>query len=125
MPKGDFADDCVEQILKRLEAGEALTRICKDTPRYPAPSTFLLWCDKDKELAEQYARASLAGYHRKADDALEAAENAEDAAKGRLAFDAARWWLGKRAPKVYGDKTLIGSDPENPLPAGFSVKLVK
>ncbi len=111
---GTFADDARERILDRLEAGEALTQICKDDDLPSAP-TFLRWCDKDEELAKQYARASQLGYDAMADQALREAREAKDAATGRLAFDAARWWLGKRAPKKYGEKVSLGGDKDNPI----------
>jgi hypothetical protein len=33
--------------------------------------------------------------------------------------------LAKWDPKRYGDRQLLGSDPDNPLPAGFQVQFVK
>lgn len=109
-----FADDCRQTILDRLESGEALTAICKDDDLPSAP-TFLRWCDKEPELAEQYARATQLGYDARAEQAVEDAKNAKDAALGRLAFDADRWWLGKRAPKKYGDRLQLAGDEETPL----------
>lgn len=100
-------ESCSETILSRLVEGEALTIICKDEG-LPAASTFLQWCDEDSALAEQYARATQIGYDAKADEALADAEKAEgDPQQKRLAFDARRWWLGKRAPKKYGDKQQV------------------
>lgn len=115
----DFAEDCVTTILTRLESGEALTRICKDEGLPSAP-TFLGWCDKDARLAEQYARATQLGYDAMADQALQDAKTAEDPSKGRLAFDAARWWLGKRAPKKYGEKVAHVGGGEDDAPIAFT-----
>lgn len=61
------------------------------------------------------------GYH----DAL----IAEDAQKGRLAFDAAKWFAAKLAPKVYGDKAQVdmqtlGADGKPADPAPFVVQFV-
>jgi hypothetical protein len=33
--------------------------------------------------------------------------------------------MAARFPKDWRDKTLVGSDPDNPLPPGFNVNLVK
>lgn len=38
---------------------------------------------------------------------------------------AAIFWLKNRRSQEWRDAKLIGSDPENPLPSGFSVNLVK
>jgi excisionase family DNA binding protein len=35
----------------------------------------------------------------------------------RIMVDTLKWQKARAAPKRFGDKTLIGSDPENPLPA--------
>lgn len=61
----------------------------------PAWSTVHDWMDKDEAFAGQVMRAREAGYHKRATDAVAEAKNAADPAKGRLAFDAERWYLGK------------------------------
>jgi hypothetical protein len=38
---------------------------------------------------------------------------------------AAIFWLKNRRSQEWRDRQLIGSDPENPLPTGFNVNLVK
>jgi hypothetical protein len=75
----------------------------------------------DRALQDRYARAREAGLDAEADRGMEEALQAEDAALGRLALDARKWYLSKLFPKKYGDKQLVGSDPDNPLPAGVSV----
>lgn len=51
--------------------------------------------DDDDEFTGQITRAREIGYQVRADRAIADAKSAEDAAKGRLAFDAERWYLGK------------------------------
>lgn len=111
---------CSRTILDRLTAGEPLTIICK-TEGLPAASTFLGWCDEDVSLAEQYARATQLGYDAMADEALQEAKDATDPAKGRLAFDARRWWLGKRHPKKYGERTILAGDKDAPIETNTKV----
>jgi hypothetical protein len=97
---------CAEHILERLRQGDSLRAIC-NAEDMPAASTFLDWCDADPALLERYSTATQLGYDLKADEALEEAEKArkaEEVPAARLAFDARRWWLGKRAPKKYGDR---------------------
>lgn len=43
----------------------------------------------------------------------------------KLRIDTRLKLLAKWDPKRYGDKQLVGSDPDNPLPQGFTVNLVK
>jgi hypothetical protein len=114
-----------ETLLDRLLAGEALNAICKDEEIPVSESYVRKKARDDAEFGAKYARAREIGYQCRAERAVEDAKSAEDASKGRLAFDAERWYLGKMLPTVFGDKTLLGSDPENPLPDAFAVRLVK
>jgi len=115
-----FEDDQIEEMLKRMRDGETLTSIASD-PRMPSIDTMNRWEAEQDERGAAITRARLDGYTTRAEKALADAEIAEDAAKGRLAFDANRWFLGKMHPKKFGDKQLVGSDPDNPLPSGVTV----
>lgn len=109
----------MENVLEALADCGNLSKACRETG--VSPQSFLRWCDKDAANAERYVRAREAGLDREADRAIEEALTAEDAALGRLALDARKWYLSKLMPKKYGDKALVGSDPDNPLPAGVQV----
>ena len=69
----------------------------------PAESTIYKWLLQHAEFAEQYAHARTRQGLRQGDKAVEEALLAEDAALGRLRYDARRWQASKLAPKVYGD----------------------
>jgi len=97
-----MADDRIPQILERLADGESLSSICRDKAM-PAWSTIHEWMAEDKELSGQITRAREMGYLKRADDAVAEAKRADDAAKGRLAFDAERWYLGKLS-NAFSDK---------------------
>lgn len=114
-----------KRILDQLADGKSLRSICK-AKAMPAISTVMEWCSNDKDWAEQYARARAAGDDAMAEDIQDIADQGElDPQDRRVRIDARKWLLAKRQPKKYGDKTLHGSDPDNPLPQGFSVTLVK
>jgi hypothetical protein len=76
----------------------------------------------EPEWAEQYARARAIGDEAMAED-IQAISDDDDLKPDdkRVRIDARKWLLAKRQPKKYGDKQLVGSDPDNPLPAGVSV----
>ena len=90
-------------ILSRLEDGESLSSICRDS-KMPSWSTVHRWIDDDTDFAGQVTRAREAGYFKRAEDAVRDAKVAEDPAKGRLAFDAERWYLGKLSNAFSDDK---------------------
>lgn len=103
--------DAREQILERLADGESLSEICRDDGM-PSREAVRLWQNSDAafDLAVTHAREE--GYAIRAARAVADAKKAEDPAKGRLAFDAERWYLGKLS-NAFSDKQkheLTGKD---------------
>lgn len=92
-----------QEIIDRLAEGESLSSICRDA-KMPAWGTIHNWMDADDDLSGRITRAREIGYLTRADRAIQEAKTAEDAAKGRLAFDAERWYLGKLSNAFSDDK---------------------
>lgn len=90
----EFTDDVIAELLEKLADGQSMVVICSDK-RMPDQSTIWRWSKKDDDLARDIARAREVGYCVRAERAVAEAKSADDAAKGRLAFDAERWYLGK------------------------------
>lgn len=127
----------VDEILRRLAAGEPLAVICRDQGM-PHPTTWRDWCHADNSLAIAYAGAREDGEDHLAAQCLEIADNPSPGLKEKLDADgkvievSKEDMLGHRKlqietrlkllakwnPKRWGEKALIGSDPDNPLPAG-------
>lgn len=101
--EGAAKEAAIETILEQLLEGRSLREIMADGD-LPGRSTFLRWVAEDQQLAARYGAASQDGYDLRAERAVEEARAATDPALGRLAFDAERWFLGKRHPKKYGDR---------------------
>lgn len=123
-----FEDDVIEDLMKRTEAGVPLTTICAD-PRMPSVRSVYAWNETDTEFAARFHAARARGVHALAEECLVIADkpaaDAVEVADKRVRIDTRLRLAGKWLPKVYGDKTLLGSDPDNPLPAGFTVNLVR
>jgi hypothetical protein len=81
-------------ILARLAEGESLSAICRDEGM-PNRCTVQRWQEEDEDFDAAVTRAREDGFQIRAERAVLAAKSAEDAQKGRLAFDAERWYLGK------------------------------
>lgn len=112
--------EVVAEIINRLANGEALARICRDD-HLPDFSTVWRWEDDDPEFRKASMRAREHGTHYMADDCLRIADDEDlDPADKRVRIDTRLRLIGKWNAKIYGDKTLIGSDPENPLPAAVN-----
>ena len=112
-------DKISAKILAAINKGTSLRGICNED-NMPYPSTFLKWCDADKELAQQYARAMEVRAELLAEEIVAIADDAsndliqtEDGLfmpnraaidRARVRIDARKWYAGKVAPKKYGDK---------------------
>ena len=114
----------ITAVLKGLRAGTPLTVICS-ADGMPDDDTVRRWAESDSELAGDIARAREVGFDAIAMDGLRIVDDVdEDPASRRVRADYRLKLLAKWDPKRYGEKQLIGSDPENPLPEGFAVKLI-
>lgn len=138
----DYTQEVADAICERLIDGQSLRKICLD-PDMPNAATVCRWLAKEENEAfrEQYAHARDAQADTLADEILDIADdgsndwmgdkedeegvryNGDAVQRSKLRVDARKWLAAKMKPKKYGDKTLIGSDPDNPLPAGFDVRL--
>jgi hypothetical protein len=98
-----FTQEMAEHICERLAEGESLRSICRDD-YFPRQSTVFRWLATNEGFREQYVRARETQADAIADEILDIADEAEDAAKARVQIDARKWLAGKLRPKVYGDK---------------------
>jgi hypothetical protein len=133
--KTEFAQTIADTICDKLADGKSMRTICL-ADDMPAPSTVFKWLKQQPDFAEQYARAREAQADTLADEILDIADDGandfmEDGkydgdavARSKLRVDARKWVAAKLKPRVYGDKTLLGSDPDNPLPSGVNVSFV-
>lgn len=101
-----YTEELASKILAKLPyADGGLEEVCKEDG-FPSDRTVYRWlADPAREdFRQAYAHAREMCGEVQAARALRDALSAEDAAKGRLAFDARKWMASKLAPKKYGDK---------------------
>lgn len=130
----DLTSDLIAELCERIMNGRSLRDVCRDDDM-PEITKFYRRLHADPELAQQYARATSVRADMMFDEMFEIADNTEIGEKRkidadgaveitegdmiehrRLKIDTRKWALARMNPRKYGDKTLIGSDPENPLP---------
>ena len=92
-----------EELLEQLADGVSLVEICK-AQNMPSRKTVQRWQDDDAEFDVAVMRAREAGMFVRAEKAVLDAKTCEDAARGRLAFDAERWYVGKLSNAFSDDK---------------------
>lgn len=91
---GTYKDAVREELCSRLAEGKSLVEVCR-ADDMPSVRSVQNWMNDDAEFAAQVTRAREEGYELRAEKAVLDAKVAEDAGRGRLAFDAERWYLGK------------------------------
>jgi hypothetical protein len=120
-PDSRFTVEVIEELLEQLRDGKSMREICADQ-RMPSRETVRIWSEKGDDLALAITRAEETGWIDRAERAVEAAKKAPDASTGRLAFDAERWFLGKRS-HIFRDKVTVGGDKDNPIAVKTAVSL--
>jgi hypothetical protein len=135
--------ELADTIVAGIADGVPLRQLCR--LHGISKSEVYRWQLEDAELAGRIARARVEGFDALAEEALEIADdgsndwmqreredgsidevlNGEHVQRSKLRIETRLKLLAKWDPKRYGEKTLVGSDPDNPLPAGFAVNLVR
>lgn len=125
----------IERILKSITFDcLSLRKACEKEKI--SHGTFLWWCNQDKKLADQYARAREVRADIMAEEILDIADetnhdtiidengnekpNSEWINRSKLRVDARKWLLAKMQPKKYGDKIEVDNQGE----VGLTVKIV-
>lgn len=112
-----FSQTIADSLCEQIALGKSLRSICRDDDTMPSIPTIFKWLAEVPSFTEQYARARQAQADAMVDDMIDIADDETlDPNDRRIRIDARKWIAGKMRPKKYGDKTLIGSDPDNPLP---------
>jgi hypothetical protein len=120
-----FTQEKADAVCALVAEGESLRKACESVGmKHP---TFLLWCDQNQALADQYTRARSVGADIEFEGLQELAdEPPEKTASGsvdagwvawqRNRIDVRKWSLSKKAPKKYGDKVdLTHSGGDKPV----------
>jgi hypothetical protein len=97
-----YTETIGQQVCERLAEGAVVTVIAVELGFHP--STLLEWRERYPNYAASYARAEQIGFHTLAEKLLTIARQEGDVQRQRLESDNIKWYLGKRNPRVYGDR---------------------
>lgn len=112
----EYSEAIADLICESIADGKSLRSVCR-AETMPSKSTVFRWLRENKEFRDHYAMSMEARADSHADDIVDIADDPTlDPNDKRVRIDARKWTASKLKAKVYGDKQLIGSDPENPLP---------
>lgn len=122
----ELASLICERLVSRDGTGKlrALRIICRDDADMPGETTVYKWLGLHDEFAKQYARTREILAEMNAGDIIHIADTEDDPNKARIRIDARKWWASKVAPKVYGDKTTVEGNPDNPVAVATKIELV-
>lgn len=114
-----ITDSDFELICQRIEEGESITAVCKETGMPSVRCFYRALTDQNKQ--QRYARAREVQMLGEADRILDVASDKSLTPEDRrVEVDARKWRASKLAPKRYGDrldvtsgdKPLMDMDPE-------------
>lgn len=118
----EITPELIETVLEAVGEGTPLRQLCRE--HNFSKSAWYRLMAADAELQGRFMRARDEGADAIAEEALEIADSADparDVQRDKLRVETRLKLLAKWHPKKYGDRTLLGSDPENPLPAAVNV----
>jgi hypothetical protein len=100
-----YTPELAASICRRIADGESLRSIC-GSKGMPSRYAVLRWQSESSEFRTQYVTARDAMVDALAEEALHLAKTATaaNALARRLYVDTIKWYVGKVAPKKYGDK---------------------
>jgi len=115
--KYDF-EMCVE-ICNELANGQNIKRILDSNERYPDWTTFRRWKQNNEELRTLYINSQqdkAIALENELDDFRDMLTTKEiDSSTYNVLAQTIKWKMAKFYPKVFGDKTILSGDAENPL----------
>lgn len=121
-----------------LGEGKTMRAFCRQLGR-PNYTTLYVWMKQDAAFAQQVACARDTGYEVIADEVMEIADDAsndymetengpalnkEHVQRSKLRIETRLKLLACWNPRKYGNKQLLGSDPDNPLPKSNTSELI-
>lgn len=103
-------------LCERLVSGLSMADACLD-PRCPTQTDVYVGMAADPVFRSVIVRAREAQQHAIIDETVRMADDAteENWQVVKLRIWARQWRAGKLAPRIYGERTTIAGDPENPL----------
>jgi hypothetical protein len=113
-----YSRELAEEILRRLAAGETLTKICADPAIGVSTSAVRQWDvdDRDGWFSAAYARARRQQVEAWSDELLKIADDPRlEPNDRRVKLDTRRWLMSKLHPARYGDKVTVAGDVDNPV----------
>ena len=115
MTESTYTAELAEAILHRVSEGSSLSEACREE-RIPE-STARQWArDNRCGFGAAYHQARMLQLEAWSDRIVDTAQRTDiEAADKRVICDSYKWILSKLRPERYGERLLVGSDPDHPI----------
>ena len=115
MTESKYSPDLAEAILHRVSEGSSLSEACRELGL--SESTVRQWSrDNRCGFGAAYQQARALQLESWADRIIDTAKRTDiEAADKRVICDGYKWLLSKLRPERYGERLLVGSDPDHPI----------
>lgn len=105
-------------ICDEVANGENIISVLKESS-YPSWSTFRRWKNENEELRTLYVNSQQdkgIALENEIDDVMQSLKSGEmEASVGNVLIQTLKWKMAKFYPKMFGDKTILSGDEENPV----------
>ncbi len=105
-------------ICDEVANGENIISVLKESS-YPSWSTFRRWKNENEELRTLYVNSQQdkgIALENEIDDVMQSLKAGEmEASVGNVLIQTLKWKMAKFYPKMFGDKTILSGDEDNPL----------
>lgn len=126
----DYNDEIAKEICRTLATStDGITKLCNTIDHWPAKKTIYEWTYNNEDFRNRYARAKAFQVEWLVEAALEIAFDGSNdtyiddkgknkcdhewVQRSRLKVDTIKWIASKLAPKLYGDKVVASSEPND------------
>jgi hypothetical protein len=116
----DYTPELAREICEQLACGASLIKICKQNGM-PNHRTVHRWLAKHSEFASWCAHARELQAETMVDKILDLGDTRGPVDRGKLA--ALQWAAEKLSPRKYGNKILLGGDPNSPPIASVNTNI--
>ena len=115
MTESKYTPELADAILHRVSEGSSLSEACREE-RIPE-STARQWArDNRCGFGAAYQQARMLQLEAWSDRIVDTAQRTDiEAADKRVICDSYKWILSKLRPERYGERLLVGSDPDHPI----------
>ena len=115
MTESTYTAELADAILHRVSEGSSLSEACRE--KGIPESTARQWArDNRCGFGAAYQQARILQLEAWSDRIVDTAQRTDiEAADKRVICDSYKWILSKLRPERYGERLLVGSDPEHPI----------